>query len=138
MATKAELQKQVAELKAMQARAEVLYQISRGLSAARDEHELLQVLAQPAREAGAFRATLLYIDLDGAGQPEWLELVASLEQDDTPAVPVGTRYYVPNFLSPTCGWTAHTGRYSSPILPQKHGRTKMPGIHTPRWVSRPR
>ncbi len=97
MATKAELQKQVAELKAMQARAEVLYQISRGLSAARDEHELLQVLAQPAREAGAFRATLLYIDLDGAGQPEWLELVASLEQEDTPAVPVGTRYYVPKF-----------------------------------------
>ncbi len=92
-----ELERRVAELEAAQARAEILYQISRDLNTARDEDELLQVLARPAREAGVQRATLWYIDLDQSGEAEWLKLVAHWEQTGEPRVQVGTRYYAPTF-----------------------------------------
>ena len=75
MATKEELQKQIANLEAAQTKAELLYQISRDLNTARDEQELLQLLDQPARAAGASSTNLLYIDLDEAGQPEWARVV---------------------------------------------------------------
>jgi GAF domain-containing protein len=97
MATKAQLEQQVAELRATQARTETLYQISRDLNLAGNESELLQVLAQPAQDAGAYRAVLFFIDLDETGSPEWLELVAHWEQAEEPPVPVGTRYYLPEF-----------------------------------------
>ena len=72
---------------------EALYQISRGLNAARDERELLQTLAQPAIEAGALSAGLVYIDLDDSGAPEWLELVATWRQQDAgPPTPEGVRF----------------------------------------------
>ncbi len=92
-----ELERRVAELEVAQARAEILYQISRDLNMARDEDELLQVLARPAREAGVQRATLWYIDLDQSGEAEWLKLVAHWEQTGEPRMQVGTRYYVPTF-----------------------------------------
>jgi rsbT co-antagonist protein RsbR len=97
MATKEELQKRIAELEATQARAEILYQISRGLNTARDEEELLQVLIQPARKAGVFTANLLYIGLNEAGQPEWAEIVAVWQREGTPVTPVGSRFYLPEF-----------------------------------------
>ncbi len=95
MTTKAELQKRIAELEAAQAEAATLYQISRGLNAARDEDELLQVLVQPALETGATMAHLLYIDLNEAGEPEWAEVVAIWPRKDASVVPVGTRFYLP-------------------------------------------
>lgn len=61
---------------------EALYQISRRLSAARDEQELLQVLSWPAIEAGALSAALIYVDLDDSGEPEHLKLVATWGQWD--------------------------------------------------------
>lgn len=45
MTTRAELQKQIAALEAAQARAEILDELSRSLSLARNEDELLQILA---------------------------------------------------------------------------------------------
>jgi PAS domain S-box-containing protein len=97
VATKEELQKQIAKLEAAQKKAEVLYQISHDLNTARDEQELLQLLDQPARTAGASSTNLLYIDLDEAGQPEWARVVAFWYQKDKPVVEVGTTYYLPEF-----------------------------------------
>jgi rsbT co-antagonist protein RsbR len=98
MATKAELQKRVAELEAAQARAEILNQISRDLNAASDEDELLQTLVQPTLEVGVSSATLMYIDLDEVGEPEWLEMVALWSQREDPAsMPLGSRFYLPEF-----------------------------------------
>ncbi len=99
MATKAELQKRIAELETAQAKAAAVYEFSTKLNAASDEAELLQVLAQPGVEAGATGAYLLYIDLDGAGQPEWVELVAILQQaePDVRTIPIGTRFYLPEY-----------------------------------------
>jgi PAS domain S-box-containing protein len=94
-ATQSELETQILELKAALAKAETIEQISRGLNAAGDEDALLQTLAQPALEAGAIGADLLYIDLNEAGEPEWAELVAVWRQDGSSPMPVGTRLYIP-------------------------------------------
>ncbi len=97
MATKAELQERIKELEVSLAKASAIEQISRGLNTARDEDEMLQVLTRPAREARVTMATLIYIDLNEVGEPEWAEVVAAWQQEDAPAIPVGTRYYLPEF-----------------------------------------
>jgi PAS domain S-box-containing protein len=94
MATKNE---QITELETGQTAAEILYQISRDLNMARDEHELLRLLDQPARKRGASSSNLLYIDLDERGQPEWAEVVAFWYREGIPPIKVGTRYYLPEF-----------------------------------------
>jgi rsbT co-antagonist protein RsbR len=105
MTTKDELQARIAELEAEQARMAVIYQISRDLNTARNEDELLQALARPALEAGVSGASLVYIDLDEAGEPEWITTVAYWHRADAPSTPVGTRFYLPDF-SMTRLWTA--------------------------------
>jgi signal transduction histidine kinase len=99
MTSKAELQKRIAELEAAQAKAAALYALSARLNAASDEDELLQALAQPALEAGAIGAYLLYIDLDEAGEPEWVELVAALRPAGANdlTIPLGTRFNLSEF-----------------------------------------
>ena len=104
MPTKAELQKQITELEAALAKAEIVNQISRGLNTALDEDELLQVLAQPAIEAGACYAALLYVDLDEVGEPEWNEIIAIWQREGEPAFPVGARYYLPEFPGTRSLW----------------------------------
>jgi anti-anti-sigma regulatory factor/K+-sensing histidine kinase KdpD len=107
MATKVELQKRIAELEVERARADTLYQISHDLNTARDEDELLQVLIRPAQKAGGARAMLLYIDMNKAGEPEWLELVARWGQTEGLLVSAGVRYYLPEF--PLAGlWLSNT------------------------------
>jgi PAS domain S-box-containing protein len=77
---------------------ETLYRISRDLNTVGDTEELLQVLARPAIQAGAARITMLYVDLDEAGEPAWVEIAAAWRQDaQEPSAPVGTRYYLPEF-----------------------------------------
>jgi signal transduction histidine kinase len=97
MTTKTELQKRIAELEMAQARAAAIYEISRDLNAAQDADELLRVLARPAVAGGANRAYLSYIDLDEAGEPEWIEIVATWWQKGKDPLPVGSRFYVPTF-----------------------------------------
>jgi PAS domain S-box-containing protein len=77
--------------------AETLYGIGHDLNAARDEYELLLALIWPAMQVGASQADLFYLDLDQAGQPEWMEKVATWHVEDEPKTPVGTRYYLPDF-----------------------------------------
>ncbi len=98
MTTETELRARIAELEAAQARAEALNQIACDLNTARDANELLQTLAWPAQEAGAAKATLLFIDLDEAGDPAWIEIVACQQWTDTlTAAPIGSRFYLPEY-----------------------------------------
>ncbi|MDY7079724.1 MAG: GAF domain-containing protein, partial [Chloroflexota bacterium] len=92
-----ELQKQIAELEEARARADITGQINRRLNAARTDDELLQALTWPALEAGAFNTSLLYIDLNEAGEPEWGEVVATYSREGTQALPTGVRYHLPEF-----------------------------------------
>ncbi len=98
-ATITELQARIAELEAVQAQVEVLNQVGRGLNAARDDDELLRIMAQPAVEAGATGAALTYIDLDETGEPEWIELVALWRQEDKPSTLLGSRIRLLEFPS---------------------------------------
>ncbi len=81
---------------------ERLFQVSRGLNRARDENDLLQVMVQPAVEAGAVSANLIYLELDETDTPMWAEIAAAWSRKDTkdkvtPPAPVGMRYYLPEF-----------------------------------------
>jgi PAS domain S-box-containing protein len=55
-----------------------LYQVSRNLNAAQSEQALLEVLARPALERGAFRAILVYMTLNSDNNPEWLKIAATV------------------------------------------------------------
>jgi GAF domain-containing protein len=59
------------------------------------ESEILEALARPAREAGAFSANLMYIDVDSEGNPEWTEIVADWRLEGEAPIPIGTRFYLP-------------------------------------------
>jgi PAS domain S-box-containing protein len=98
-------------LRRERARTDALYAISRELNAARDEDELLQVLARPAIQAGATQANLMYVELDQDEQPEWSEVVAAWQHKaQAPGpMPVGTRLYLPE--SPFIRlWTSSTDK----------------------------
>ncbi len=74
------------------ARVESLYDISRRITAARNEKELLKVLAQPAIHAGVSAATLAYIGLNNDGEPAWLEVTATWPKIRSRSISLGTRY----------------------------------------------
>jgi rsbT co-antagonist protein RsbR len=97
MRTNAELEEQIIALKAAQATAEKLNQVSRDLNAAADEEEMLQALLQSMAESEVKVVDLMYIDLDQAGEPEWLEIVATWRAKGSPSFPIGSRFYVPEF-----------------------------------------
>jgi PAS domain S-box-containing protein len=85
----------ISELEAAQATAGILFGISRELSTARNESQLLEIVAQPTPEHGAFLVTLQYFEMDDSGHPEWSKVVASWQQMGELAVPIGTRYHLP-------------------------------------------
>ncbi|HEY89562.1 MAG TPA: PAS domain S-box protein, partial [Thermoflexia bacterium] len=68
-----------------------LYNLSRELTVATSAEELIQVLRRPAAESGAAEVKLFYIDLNEAGEPTWLELMAVWQRERRPALPVGNR-----------------------------------------------
>jgi transcriptional regulator with GAF, ATPase, and Fis domain len=83
------------ELEAILARTGILYDISHSLSAAKDENEMLQILARPAIEAGVNSVHLLYFDLDEVGEPVWAEIVTDWYREGEPLMPIGSRFYLP-------------------------------------------
>jgi PAS domain S-box-containing protein len=89
----AELRRRNVELEAIESQIKTLYEISRGLNTARDEAEILAVLRQIVADTRVDSAVLDYIEVDQAGQPTWLELVAVW--GNTP--PPGTRLHIPDF-----------------------------------------
>lgn len=98
MSTTAELQARIAKLEAAQMTATTLFEVSRDLNLAQNELEILQALFKPARQAGAEKAVLYYIDLGTNNEPEWVEVAATLPlSDDKPAdFPVGRRFRLPD------------------------------------------
>ncbi|MBN1287097.1 MAG: PAS domain S-box protein [Anaerolineae bacterium] len=91
-----------AYLDAQQARRrnETLYQISQGLSAARTEDEMLEVISQTVEGTGKVDIVLYYIDLDQAGEPEWLEVAAVRRSGDAQPGAPGMRFKFSDF--PIC------------------------------------
>lgn len=79
-------------------RTEVLCNTSKALVTAGDPETMLRAICQPALQAGAHAASLLYIDVDSQGQPEWAEVVAAIGEM---TLAVGTRVYLPD--SPLTG-----------------------------------
>jgi PAS domain S-box-containing protein len=78
---------------------ETLYEISRRLNIAHDEDELLRVLANPAIEARAVYANLMYITQGETGELEQVEIIATWQQAGRtyPSVSAGEQYYLPEF-----------------------------------------
>jgi PAS domain S-box-containing protein len=76
----------------------LLCSTSKALVTAGDPEEMLSAICQPAVQAGAHAASLLYIDVDSKGQPEWAEVVAAIGEM---TLAVGTRVYLPD--SPLTG-----------------------------------
>jgi rsbT co-antagonist protein RsbR len=77
---------------AVRRQAEELFQMSQDLSSAGNDDEILQVVSRPFLGRGAVGAHLLKVQLDNAGEPEWVEYVNTiLASPETPAMPAGTR-----------------------------------------------
>jgi GAF domain-containing protein len=70
-----------------------LYQISTQLNAATNIKELFDAAVTPAIASGAARAMLMIFELDATGQPEWAEVVETLDAE--PVLPIGARIYLP-------------------------------------------
>jgi len=103
----------ITALKHQEKQTQTLFEISRGLSLARNEEELLELVAQPAVSAGAIRANLFYVHFDDTEELESVELVAFKQfAGKPPPVPVGSifsfkeypalQYYLstPNAITP--------------------------------------
>lgn len=78
-----------------------LNETSRRLLAAKGYDQILEAVLSYAAENGAARSSLLSIDLDEAGQPEWLTVIAFQEVGAPKGSALGTRYRVSDVsLSP--------------------------------------
>ncbi|HET91249.1 MAG TPA: GAF domain-containing protein, partial [Chloroflexi bacterium] len=97
MATSTDLKARIAELEEKQMQVVALSQMSRDLSGAQDENDLLQVLVWPTIDTDASTVTLVYIDLDANGDPVWAKVAAHWQREGALDIPVGTRYYLPEF-----------------------------------------
>jgi PAS domain S-box-containing protein len=80
-------------------RTETLYQVSNKLNTAQGMEEILQVVSGLAMENGAYSSTMMMVTTDENGEPEWAEIVASIDNSTANAastVPVGTRFFLPD------------------------------------------
>ena len=80
-----------------QTTAAALLRINRSLNTAKSEEELLRIMAQPALAAGALGADLMRFELNQDGRPEWAELVAIWRHVGESAIPLGARFFLPDF-----------------------------------------
>lgn len=80
-----------------QREAEILYTIAEKLTAATTPQEILEALEGYARENNADAVSLLYIDNDANGTPDYVETVAALGINDVPGAPVGTGFKLAEF-----------------------------------------
>lgn len=76
------------------AQTDLLYQIGRDLHAADTVAAVLQAVFTPFQETGLNEASLNYIDVNSAGEPEWLEIAAQWRSAGGSAL-VGSRFYLP-------------------------------------------
>ncbi|MCB0165860.1 MAG: GAF domain-containing protein [Anaerolineae bacterium] len=76
------------------AETETLYDLVGMLSTATNLEDILHTAISPA--IGVSSAELFIIEVDAAGQPEWLELRVQWSMADQPQAPLGSRFYLPN------------------------------------------
>ena len=87
MTTDKQLEMRIAELEAKQAQSAALLEISRELSLAKNEDELLAALSRPARSTGVCMALLTYVYSDDRGKPDSAEIAAVWSLDGQTALP---------------------------------------------------
>jgi PAS domain S-box-containing protein len=69
-----------------------LYRVSEALAAASGPEEILHAVAESSVETGAHVATLMYVNVDAGGRPEWAETMAAFGGT---TAPLGRRFYLP-------------------------------------------
>ncbi len=74
-----------------------LHQIGQELNQATQVAEILHAALGPVFPTGIDEATLMFIEVDGQGQPETLELLATWRLDGNPSFPVGTVFPIERF-----------------------------------------
>lgn len=72
------------------------YLIASELTQANTPDQILEALSGYGRQLGATSGQLLFFDNDAAGQPEWATVRAAWQSEGS-GIPVGTRYYLPDF-----------------------------------------
>lgn len=75
---------------------QLLYGISSQLTNARNEEDVINALAVYGSQRGAASGLLLTIENED-GVPIWTEITALWNQGQASAIPVGTRFYLPEF-----------------------------------------
>jgi len=73
------------------AQTEVMYNIGSRLNIATNESEILTAVSTTATQFGCTQSSLMYIDQDESGKPEWLTIVAAWAKERTDVSPVGRR-----------------------------------------------
>jgi len=91
------------------AEAETLYRVSSQLTQSASPAEVLEAASAHARSLGVTGSTLLYIENDAQGNPEWAEVVATGQTDSAVTTPIGTRFHLPSFPISKI-WLAEPGR----------------------------
>ena len=77
--------------------AEMLFEMSAQLNSATTLEETLRAAIEPGVASGSTYASLFKIDVDNGGKPEWLEIVATWQRDGEPVLPVGSRFFLPDY-----------------------------------------
>jgi GAF domain-containing protein/HAMP domain-containing protein len=85
------------QVQAALSQTEILYEIGQQLNQATNEEEILASLSSTAVQIGCKQGSLMYIDLDSNGKPEWLRIVAAWSQAGGKESPVGIRFPAATF-----------------------------------------
>jgi GAF domain-containing protein len=76
---------------------EILYNIGRRLNTATNASEILTAVNASATMFGCTQSSLMYIDQDSDGKPEWLTMVAAWSKEKSGSSPVGLRFPGKNY-----------------------------------------
>ncbi len=87
----------ITEQKRQEAERQTLFEAANKLNNAQIADELLDAIIGYARERGALTASLMYLDHDKQGRPEWANIVATWEAEGAVTMPAGSRFYLPDF-----------------------------------------
>jgi PAS domain S-box-containing protein len=87
----------ISDRKQEEAERQILFDAANKLNNAQIADELLDAVIGYARKQGAMTASLLYLDLDKQGNPEWANIVATWEAEGAATMPAGARFYLPEF-----------------------------------------
>lgn len=78
-------------------RTQMLYDGSRRLLVATTPDELLHTFTDPVSLHDQCDGSLIYVQMDDNGEPEWGDVVALTASEAAEDVSIGTRYYLPEF-----------------------------------------